>query len=338
MVFSSIQIEKGESLHAAVNAKSGKVYISYPFDRRVLSVDTDSKCVDGAIEVHGVGNISINPVTNILYIRSHNGIDVIDGSTNKHVNTINGKPRLRGTVSLNPLTNTIYSTNLDQCLTVIDGKTGSITDKVKVGKDPSGIAVDQNSDKIYVVNFESKSISVIETGQSNKLVDTIKLKGISGNPDFILLNEVSDLLYIKSVFTGSSSGSYPVFYSSINVLDINKREITNSLSMSSNDWEGIAYNSENNSIYIREPKTRSVLKYDQFAKEKLASIQFDTTPDSESLDTKSKTTLLGRLQQWLIDFISTGWEGEREAITVNPLTNKVYVSDRSRNLLWEIDA
>jgi hypothetical protein len=37
----------------------------------------------------------------------------------------------------------------------------------------------------------------------------------------------------------------------------------------------------------------------------------------------------------LIDFLLTGSETEREAIMVNPITNKVYVTDS--NLLYETD-
>jgi hypothetical protein len=105
--------------------------------------------------------------------------------------------------------------------------------------------------------------------------------------------------------------------------------------MSSNDWEGIAYNSANNSIYIREPKTKSILRYDEFAKEKLAVIPFDNESYARALETKSKHGLLARIREGFIDLLTSGSETEREAITVNPITNKVYVSDNS--LLYEID-
>jgi YVTN family beta-propeller protein len=332
----SICIKKGESLYAAVNAKTNRVYISYPFDRLLLSIDMDSNSIDGRIHVDGVGNIAVNPITNILYIRSHYGINVIDGSTNKNINTIKGDPKLRGTVAVNPLTNIIYSTNLErEHLVVIDGDTNSTITKVRVGKDPRAIAVGPNTGKVYVLNEESKSVSIIDSNQSNKLVDTIKLKGLSGNPDFIVLNEASNLLYIKSVFAGSSSGSWPVFYSSINVIDVANRENISSIRMSSNDWEGIAYNSVNNSIYIREPKTKSILRYDELATEKLAVIPFDCESYDRVLESKSKRGLLARIREGFIDLLTSGSETEREAITVNPITNKVYVSDNS--LLWEID-
>lgn len=179
MAFTSMPIEKGESLYAAVNSKTNKVYISYPFDRLLLSIDTDSNSIAGRIHVEGVGNIVVNPNTNILYIRSYYGIDVIDGSTNNHIDTIKGNPKLRGTVAVNPLTNTIYSTNLErENVVVIDGDTNSITTKVKVGKDSRAIAVSPNTDKVYILNEESKSVSIIDSNQSNKLVYKIKLRAL----------------------------------------------------------------------------------------------------------------------------------------------------------------
>lgn len=110
---------------------------------------------------------------------------------------------------------------------------------------------------MYVLNEKSKSISILESRQSNRLVDTIKLKGLSGKPDFIILDEDSNVLYVKSVFAGSSDASPPVFYNSINVIHIDKRERLGGLSMPSNDWEGIAYNNIDNSTYVRDAKTNS---------------------------------------------------------------------------------
>jgi DNA-binding beta-propeller fold protein YncE len=337
MTFRSIQIEKGESLYAAVNPKTNRVYISYPFDRLLLSINTDSKSVEAKIHMDGVGNIAVNPITNTVYIRSHDGIDVIDGSTYENIDTIKGDPKLRGTVAVNPLTNTIFSTNLErEHLFIIDGDTNSISSKVRVGKDPRAIAVGHNTGKVYILNEKSNSISIVDSNQSNKAVDTINLKGLSGKPDFIVLNETSNLLYVKSVFAGSSEASPPVFYSSINVIDIAKREQIGFLSMPSNDWEGIGYNTGNNSIYIREPKTNSILKYDQFLMEKLGVIKFGSESKGDFLKIKSKPSLLGRLGERFLDFLRD-FNNEREAITVNPLTNKVYVTDIHHSLLWEID-
>jgi hypothetical protein len=108
------------------------------------------------------------------------------------------------------------------------------------------------------------------------------------------------------------------------VVDIKKREKISWLSMPSNDWEGIAFNSSNNSIYIRDPKTNCIFKYDQFAKKELGVIPFGDKLDTDILENNSKPNLLGRLRQWLIDFSISGSPTEREAITVNPSTNKVY--------------
>jgi YVTN family beta-propeller protein len=333
----SIQIEKGESLYAAVNAKSNKVYISYPFDRRLLSINPVSQSVDAKIHVDGVGNIAVNPITNIIYVSSYNGINVIDGLTNRSIDTIKGDPKLRGMVAVNALTNTIYSTNIErEHLVIIDGDTNSISAKVRVGKDPRAIAVGPNTGKVYVPNEKSNSISIVDSTKSNKLVDTIKLKGLTGKPDFIILNEASNLLYVKSVFAGSSEASVPVFSSSITVIDIIMMEYVGWLSMPSNDWEGIAYNTGNNSIYIREPRTNSILKYDQFTKQQLGVIKFGMGSNGGALKTKSKPSILGRLAKQFLDSLRD-FSYNREAITVNPLTNKVYASDINRGLLWEVD-
>jgi len=39
--------------YAVINPPTNIIYISHPFNRLVLSVNTTSKSVDGKIEVHG---------------------------------------------------------------------------------------------------------------------------------------------------------------------------------------------------------------------------------------------------------------------------------------------
>ena len=66
----------------------------------------------------------------------------------------------------------MYPTILITVHSVIDGKTNSIVKTLTVGKSPNGVAVNPRTDKIYVANTGSNTISVID-GKTNNVIKNI---------------------------------------------------------------------------------------------------------------------------------------------------------------------
>ena len=65
-------------------------------------------------------------------------------------------------VTVNPNTNLVYVTNSsNETVSVIDGKTNTVTKTVTVGALPVGVAVNPNTNLIYVTNANDNSISII---------------------------------------------------------------------------------------------------------------------------------------------------------------------------------
>ena len=128
-----------------------------------------------------------------------------------------GLPRAGGTLDVNCLTNLLYTTCFGHdILTIIDPTTQSIVDKIPVGQDPKGVAVDTAGNKIFVANNASQSVSVVDGTKSERLPDINiryrfgKYKGDSTlNPQHVIVNDRNRLLYVK-VFEGyiSAYGSY----------------------------------------------------------------------------------------------------------------------------------
>ena len=57
-----------------------------------------------------------------------------------------------------------YITNYeDDTVSVIDTSNNKVTDNVKVGKQPSGVAVNSMGTKVYVTNYDDNTVSVIDT-------------------------------------------------------------------------------------------------------------------------------------------------------------------------------
>ena len=161
--------------------------------------------------------IGINHIDNKLYVATINTkkktkyeILVIDGlsdSVNKTI-ALPGGLDFRSQIEVNPLTGRIYIAKLDgdhrDEIYVISGTTNKITNIIKIKNGISGISINSTTNRLYVVNNKSVSVTVID-GETNKIIDVIKLQddidfffyssGIKANPVtnriYVLMNSVA---------------------------------------------------------------------------------------------------------------------------------------------------
>jgi YVTN family beta-propeller protein len=320
----SIQIEKGAPGYAAVNPNTNKIYISYPTSNFILAINLNRGSIDAKIPANSPGNIVVNSVTNKIYASSAYGICEIDGMNNQYEMINIGLPHSDGSVDVNSLTNLLYTTCFGHdILTVIDAATQAIADKIPVGKNPKGVAVYSTENKIYVANYDSDSVSVIDGNKSNNVVDTIKTKDkwslgprAAIRPLIVSANELSKLLYVKaSVALGTEyyAGTGNQFF----VIDMVTGRAIKERMLPSDVEVGFAYNKTSNSIYMSKRGEKAVMKFDAYAKKVLHTITIE------------KRSFWKRFYE--------GYQYLTEIIAVNSSTNKVYVSDRKNNLLYEID-
>jgi DNA-binding beta-propeller fold protein YncE len=319
----AIQVEDGVALYAAVNSRTNILYLSYPFSNFILENDISSKTIRQKINANCPENIAINPGTNRVYVCSEDGIYDIDGSTGEFVILKKGSSfRSGGGIDVNPVTNNLCTTCFDSdVLTIIDTRSGLLTDKVPVGKNPQGVCVDTSHNQIYVANYDSETISVIDADQSNKLADTIRMRTASSyrlatKPIFLQINEKSKLLYVEATSIYGAEGQ-AVELDSLFVIDINTKQKIKERQLSTISKQGFAFNHHNESIYTCKQFYTSVLRYDKFAKRLLDRI----TVEPRSI---WKAIISGR-------FFT-------EAMAINPVTNKIYVSNSSKHILYEIEA
>jgi YVTN family beta-propeller protein len=65
-------------------------------------------------------------------------------------------------VAVNPVTNTAYVANFfGNTVSVISGRTGTVTVTIPVGTGPAGVAVNPVTNTAYVANFFDNTVSVI---------------------------------------------------------------------------------------------------------------------------------------------------------------------------------
>lgn len=96
-------------------------------------------------------------------------------------------------------------------MTVINGLTNSTTG-ITVGLAPVAVAVNQNTNRIYVANLLSQSVSVID-GTTDTVVATV---ATANRPVAVAVNTVTNKIYVDenddgSVIDGASNSTTGVF-------------------------------------------------------------------------------------------------------------------------------
>ena len=83
--------------------------------------------------------------------------------------------------------------NGSDSVTVIDGATNNTT-PIPVGFAPNAIAVNENTNKIYVTNYSDSTVTVIDANDSNK-TNTIS---VGFFPSSIAINMITNKVYVTN--------------------------------------------------------------------------------------------------------------------------------------------
>lgn len=293
MINKSIQIEKGVPGYAAVNSNTNLAYISYTSSNFIIVINLEKGTIENKIKATRPRDIFVNNDTNKVYIGSAWGIYEIDGLTNNF--------ELMKASSQN-------SKELQYAL--------------PSSLNPRGSDFDSNANRKYVVNYGSKSISVIDFNQPDKASDIIDLgRGKWGDtgyidPSFVLVNDLSKVLYVKMHWIATAGGGGSEGDRLI-AIDINTKKWRGAQNLPRHGQVGFAFNRFSNTLYIKKSSGKSILKLDPFLKE-------------------LRRTSLEKIGFWK-RLAGVVYEYFGEVIAINTSTNKVYVSNSKNNLLYEID-
>jgi YVTN family beta-propeller protein len=87
-------------------------------------------------------------------------------------------------------------TNSDSnTVSVIDGSTNKVIDQVKVASKPYGVAVNRNTNSIYVTNYFTETVSVID-GSTNKVVANVS---VGSFPSPVSHNPITNMMYVSNL-------------------------------------------------------------------------------------------------------------------------------------------
>ena len=207
-------------------------------------------------------NNAPNPVTNKIYASTSTApaaISVISGSTHKVTASVTASANVE-VLAVNSTTNTIYSLNQDQTISVIDGSVDQLIATIpSVSNDNciTNMVVDEPANKVALIDECNGTVYVLD-GTSYALLSTISLslqfaEGAAVNP-------VTHLLYI----TGDIDGAMAV-------VDLTSYTAT-TVSMSFAEPFGVAVDTTLNRIYIGDDVFEDIYVFDGATNTMLSSV------------------------------------------------------------------
>jgi YVTN family beta-propeller protein len=170
-------------MYLAVDEETNRIYVSNQSDDTVSVINGATNQVLHTIKVgHGPNGVAVNSRTNTIYVANLTGgsLSIVDGtkltSSTLHLGFNPSK------VAVNPSTDRVYVTieNDNGFLDVINGKQRKLIASIKLPPYPLSVAVDSDSNQIYVADFlcGCGRISVVD-GATNRVSKTIRLPGAS---------------------------------------------------------------------------------------------------------------------------------------------------------------
>ena len=240
--------------------------------------------------------------------------------------------------------------------------TPTVIATMTVGTKPTGVAVNPNTNLIYVSNFISNSLSVID-GATNTVVSTIP---VNSGPHGVAVNPLTNRIYVG------------IYYGSVSVIDgdtntvidsipagtsagISVNPLTNRIYVTDHagtriavidgntntviDWVedvgnlpcGIAINQVTNRIYVANYGSNDVAVIDGNTNELITNVPVGNTAVGVGVNPNTNRVYASNLYSdnlsvidgatnVVVDTIAVGHEPN--GVNVNPNTNRIYVSNR----------
>lgn len=228
-------------------------------------------------------------------------------------------------VALNPSTHKAYAVD-ERNGTVMVMNSAGTTRTVKVGTNPIALAIDRKTNKIYVANTGSGSISVID-GASDDVVATIPGET---HPYAIAVNEITGTVYVTNTYSDA-----------VTVIDVHT-DTAHRLNVGGAD--GIAIDSRTNTIFLthyEDPNLRLVDGATGAVRKvtvgpHIWGVVFDEGSDSLYLAHTVTAEIVSLNEKTLA--VRTSPAGQIPcAVAVNPATQRLYAVNYGDETLSVID-
>ncbi len=337
----------------AVNSVTNKVYVASKGSNAVWVIDGATNATTKVGTGKSPGAAAVNPVTNKIYVTNEGdkNVTVIDGATNQ--TAVIGVGINPVDVAVNPATNKIYVVNLNDVkngtVTVIDGASNTTT-TIDAGMAPGAVAVNSLTNKIYVANCCSVIVIDGATNATTSVASGAWLSRMVGaNPlnatgltETVAVNSATNKIYVSNSTTGLS------------VIDGATNSVM-SVEVGKAPWH-LAVNPSTNTIYVTysgaaaiySPPAayRTTLSAEDPALHSSQAAAYPTSHETgldvvdagfnfQNYGVGSLTSIDGASSQTANTPFATGMEPA--GVAVNPVTNRIYVTNEHAGSVTIID-
>ena len=150
----------------------------------------------------GIQALAVNILTHEVYVAnaSDNEIDVIDCGLRKRISTGSNAPF---GVAVNPVLNTVYTSELDGNVSVIDGKTKTVVATNSIGSSEGSIAVNILTGDVLTPNsvYANQSTTGVLNAAGTLLVNV----SVGNTPIGIAIDPISSLAFVANTQDGTVS-------------------------------------------------------------------------------------------------------------------------------------
>lgn len=149
--------------------------------------------------------LSLDPRRGFLYVShsSASSLDIVDLKTRKVVASVGGLPGIKG-IAVTSDPNTVFTSNSDGTVGLVDVNTFKVVGKVQTGGSPDAIEYDPTRDQVLVSLGVAQKLVMIER-VSRKVVGSVDLPGkpslmavdVTGSRLFVAINDKNEVVTIN---------------------------------------------------------------------------------------------------------------------------------------------
>ena len=185
-----------------VDQATGTLFVPCFEPGTVAVIDVRTDAVVATVKVGlDPDRAAVDASTGMVYIANTGSstVSVINGMTDKVVGTVpvgtDSYYVNLGGIAVDSANDTVYVAHeYPEGFYVLNGRTDAITANLSIGKLPEDVAVDPLSDRVFVANHNSGTISVIDA-VTNSVSSTVDLGAASG-PEGLAINTATGTLYV----------------------------------------------------------------------------------------------------------------------------------------------
>jgi YVTN family beta-propeller protein len=207
----------------------------------------------------------------------------------------------------------------------------SVTGTITTGTYPAAVAVNPVTDKVYVANANSNSVTVID-GATNAVASTVP---VGTNPAAVAVNPVTDEVYVANF--GSNT---------VTVIDGATNAVASTVAVGTNP-EAVAVNPVTDQVYVADKNSNTVTVIDGAKNTVASTVTVGTNPEHVAVNpvtdqvyvanfsSSGTVTVIDGATNAVASTVTVGLYPD--AMVVNPVTDQVYVANYDSSTVSVID-